>query len=376
MKRLLPLFLVIFLILGGCAPQSENPPVLPPADDTSNQTPVVPDTPQGDNEIPDMPTPDPVVAYRNPLNGAPLETPYLGRPVAVMLNNIKEAMPQFGVSKADILYEVLAEGGVTRCMGIFSDISNVNSVGSIRSARKYYVQLAQAYQAIYLHFGGSEEALNYLKNIGWNDIDGSNGGDCYFFDKNRNNHGYASYHCWFATGSKVLPYAEKLHFKTQYDTEKSYGMTFNDDKIIVGGSGNKVVVNFHLNGPATANAKKTTLTYNTETKTYFAHQSGNSHGNGSNYVDGATGETLDFRNVLVLRAASALQADNYLLTVNTVGSGTGYFLCNGYSVPISWSRASANDPFTYTLENGDPVTFGVGSTYIAVVPTGATVSIT
>ena len=77
--------------------------------------------------------------------------------------------------------------------------------------------------------------------------------------------------------------------------------------------------------------------------------------------------------LIALYAPTSLQSDQYLLTVDTTGTGTGYFACNGQIVEINWSRATVNDPFTFTLTNGNPVTFGVGATYIGVIPTGATV---
>ena len=90
-------------------------------------------------------------------------------------------------------------------------------------------------------------------------------------------------------------------------------------------------------------------------------------------MDASTGKTVTFRNILVLRMATSVQSDGQLLTINTTGSGSGYFICNGQIVNIKWSRSSVTQPFTYTLENGTPITFGVGSTYIGVVPTNATI---
>ena len=65
--------------------------------------------------------------------------------------------------------------------------------------------------------------------------------------------------------------------------------------------------------------------------------------------------------------------NNLLLTINTFGSGTGYFACNGRMIPILWSRDGLEDPFVYTLEDGTPLTFGTGTTYIAVVPQKSTI---
>lgn len=373
MKRFLPLLLVLLLLLSACAPAQgpvENP-VDPPNSDSSQNSENNDPNPNPNPDPDPEPDPEPVLNYVHPLTGEKLETPYLGRPVAVMLNNIKQAMPQHGVSQADILYEVLAEGGITRCMGIFSDISAVEKVGSIRSARKYYVQLAQGYNALYVHFGGSPEALNYLKSIKWHEMDGMKGDKCFVQDKDRLKNGYSSEHTWFAVGSGILDYATRLNFTTSYEQEKTYGMTFSET-LLVGQPVNKVKVYF--NWGSTPSGKATTLTYDESTKNYFAFQSGGNHGSGSDYIDGNTRETISFRNVLVLRAPTSIQSDGKLLTVETTGSGTGYFACNGQMLPIKWSRASVNEPFSFTLENGNPLTFATGKTYIAVVPTAAAVT--
>lgn len=318
---------------------------------------------------------EPVLNYVHPLTGEALAEPMLQRPVAIMLNNIRSAMPQHGVSQADILYEVLAEGGITRCMGIYTDVASVEKIGAIRSARLYYVQIAQGYSAYYVHAGGSTEAKNYLGKIKNMDLDAGKSATYFYRDKDRLNAGYSLEHTLFSSGEKILGYAQQLNVTTAYEEEKSYGMTFDDDKVIVGQSAEKVGVYFNMGGNPGSGSKCTSFTYNPETKTYFAFQSGNTHGSGSNYIDGNNKETIAFRNIVVLRMKTVDQNDkSHHLTVTNVGSGEGYFACNGQIVPIKWSRASVNEPFAFTLENGNPVTFGVGSTYIGVVPTGATVT--
>ena len=98
------------------------------------------------------------------------------RPVAVMLNNLKKAQPQLGnVSMADIIYEVPAEGGITRMLAVYQTLDGVGTLGSIRSARPYYIELALGHDALYVHAGGSPEAYQDLKSWKVNNIDGVNG---------------------------------------------------------------------------------------------------------------------------------------------------------------------------------------------------------
>lgn len=377
MKRILLLMLLFGVLLCGCA--SEAAPqqtttagttAQPPATTVQQTTTVPPATTVPPTTVPVTtvpPTTAPVLPYAAPLTGEPLAQPQLQRPIAVMLNNIKDAMPQHGVSQADILYEVLAEGGITRCMGIYGDISDVEKIGSIRSARKYYVDLARGYNAAYVHAGGSAEASSYLTGLRSMNLDAGYSATHFYRDQWRLNNGYSIEHTLFSSGEKILSFAATQNVSTTLSEEKTYGMTFAETPEISGQSGKKMTVYFHLNGRPSGNTKKTVLTYDPEDGNYDAAQHGGS------YVDGNTWKGISFRNVVVLRCATNLQSGGLLLTVQTTGSGTGYFACDGKMIPIRWSRSSVTEPFRFTTESGDPVVFGVGSTYIAVVPNGASV---
>lgn len=372
MKRLLPILLVLVMLLSGCAkPPVETTPTdtqgtVPPTTNTppTTQPPVT--TAPTDPSQPDATQPE--LNYRHPLTGEALAEPMLQRPVAVMLNNIKAAMPQHGVSQADILFEVLAEGGITRCVGVYTDLESVEKIGSIRSARKYFVELALAYNAAYVHAGGSSEANAFLKTLKDMDLDAGLSATHFYRDQDRLNAGYSLEHTLFSSGEKILAYAQQRGVTTALDAEKNYGMAFDDEKVIAGNSAEKVTVYFNMGGNPGRYTKSTAFTYDKATKLYTAAQYG------SDYIDGNTKEAIAFRNVVVLYTSNSLQSNNYHLTVKTTGTGTGHFACNGQMVNIQWSRASLNDPFTFTLENGEPLTLGVGATYIGVVPTGATVT--
>lgn len=89
-----------------------------------------------------------------------------------MINNIVYAQPQVGISNADIIYEIPAEGGITRMMAIFSHLYDIESVGSIRSLRPYYLSVALSYDAIVIHAGGSEQAYSDVKTYNADHLDG------------------------------------------------------------------------------------------------------------------------------------------------------------------------------------------------------------
>ena len=130
-KRVLAMFLatMMLLSLAGCGKKEE--PAVPAAEPESIEEPAPEPEP--------VPEPESVgPAGTNPLTGLPMEPEYENdRPVAVMFNNLKAAQPQLGISQADIIYEVSAEGGITRMLGVFQSLEGVGTLGSIRSSRPY-----------------------------------------------------------------------------------------------------------------------------------------------------------------------------------------------------------------------------------------------
>lgn len=379
MKRIFALILALYLVLlCGCSPEAPDesiPETTPTTDPTTSNT---TSTQPSETQAPSTGSTELTGTY-NPLTGEKMESAANLRPFAVVLNNTKKDLPQYGAGAADILYEALIEGE-TRMLGIFYDpvASGAETLGMIRSARYYFIQIAQSYDAIYVHNGGSRDpeigGYNYFEKTGWNHMDAitTGGGKDYFYSPTNNMSGPVH-----IRPQGMVALAEKLKFETTRKEPLDLGLKFDDDTVIIGKPANTVKAWFNFSGtPSEKWTKSTTLTYNAEDKLYYASQYG------SDYVDGNTGETVSFRNVLVLRTAisqkagTAANTADLLLYVKTTGSGTGYFVCNGQAVEINWSRESVTDPFQYTLaSNGEPVTFGVGKTYVAIVPEKATVEI-
>ena len=133
MKRLLPLLLILMVLLSACAksPVETTPTdtqgtgTVPPTTITTTPPTTQPPATTVPTDPSEPEDTQPELNYQHPLTGEALAEPMLQRPVAVMLNNIVAAMPQHGVSQADILYEVLAEGGITRCVGIYTNLESV-----------------------------------------------------------------------------------------------------------------------------------------------------------------------------------------------------------------------------------------------------------
>lgn len=356
---------IVALAVGSCAPEAV--PTEPPTEITT----TIPATEPPTQPPTQPPTAAPVI-YRHPLTGEPMETEVMtARPFCVMLNNYKTSIPIHGNSQADIYYEAMTEGGWTRCMGVFTDIAAVEQLGAIRSARKYFVNVALSYDAIYVHYGQSKGiagAKEYIAETGINTMHGAGNAYSYFFEsQDRKNDGYnPGDECHFLVGQKAIDYATKKGYTLERAEGYDYGLQFDDEKVIVGQKADVVTIYFHMSGTPGSGTKTTKMTYDPETKLYNAFQYGKDN------VDGNTGKVLGFRNVFVLKAPTQKVPNSSRLDMDLVGEGEGYFACNGQLVPIKWSRESERTPFVYTLEDGTPLTLGVGKSYVALVPTGAT----
>lgn len=371
MKRVFAVLLTLTLLLSGCQAQPQQIETTQPtagsaAQPTAEPTtePTVPPTTQPQTEL----TTEPPLLYTNPLTGEPCAEPVTQRPVAVVINNIRQAQPLHGISQAQILYEITAEGGgtITRLLGIFTDVSEVEKVGSIRSARTYLIDLARAHNAILVHCGGSEYAYSELQSSGWARLDQTYNGSYFYRDTARKNAGYATEHTLFANGAKLMEGILSKNYTMTDDRQTN--VSFTEDAAPANGeAAATVTLQFSSGG------KQTVMTYDETEGVYKGEQRfRNSQGKltiTEPLADANTGETVGYENLIVLRVRTT--TDGYRMFTDQVGSGEGWFACGGRIVPILWSRESTDSQFVYTLTDGTPLTLGIGKTYVGILSNSA-----
>ena len=222
-KRIISLILVCLMLLSVCACK-KNEDNGDETTDVQTEKPVKETTEADSTTESETDIVDNGPQFTNPLTGLESEVDLSKkRPVSIMVNNIGVSLPQSGISYADILFECLAEGGITRLMMISTEYEKLPKVGSVRSARDYYIDYAESFNCIFIHAGGSTYAYDTLATRGTNRIDGVNGPSPYGTfarDQERLNSGYAMEHTLFLQGGEAIKAAiESLN----YSTEKSEG---------------------------------------------------------------------------------------------------------------------------------------------------------
>ena len=352
---------LLLSLLAGCTR---------PAEDPAGSSSSLPDEPSVSVIAPADPEPEPEAdPFVNPLTGEGCQTDMgKDRPVAVMLNNLEKALPQLGVSQADIIYEAVAEGGITRMLGVFQSVEGVGEIGSVRSARDYFVSLALGHDAIFLHAGGSDQAYISIKNWGVTALDCVNGpyeGTLFWRDADRRKT-MGLEHSVLTSGEviqELLPTYSRvtLEHKADYDTGLSF---LPEGETAQGTPAQQVEIRF-------SSYKTGVFTYDPDTGLYLVEEYG------SPYVDGNTGEQVGVKNVLALFTdISSIPGDSAgRQSVRTTGTGEGLFWCDGVQQPITWSKESHDSPLTYYDSQGEPLELGVGHTYVNIVGGSSAVTV-
>ncbi len=301
---------------------------------------------------------DPNSYVENPLTG---ENNLIGsrkykRPIAIMVNNISIAQKvQTGVGKADLVFETEVEGGITRLMAVYSDPSKVSAIGSVRSARVVYADIAGGLGAFYVHHG-----IDYDYCDPHIEENGIVHGDINPPYAKRQKNGLASEHTLYTSGENLLAFQTKLGYDN--DVQINSFATFSaTDVALVGGVANFVRVPFNT-------GYKTDFIYNAETKKYTRAR------DKAPFTDYSTGETEEFKNVFVLKTTMSYYADNKHRVVD-LESGDGYYFSNGQYEEIKWSKGAPTDPFKFTKADGTALTVNAGNSYICIPKSDITVTI-
>ena len=300
----------------------------------------------------------------NPLTGVKTNKKlYNQRPVSIMVNNIYSSLPQEGVGQADILYECLAEGGIPRLLMIVSDYSSITKVGSVRSARDYYIDYAEGYDCIFVHAGGSTYAYNTFDERGTERLDGVRGptiNELFIRDPERVGKYISEHTLVVQSGEKLKEAIEFYEYRTKTDKAHKTPMNF----VAVGEKTTLKDKAKHVK-VVMSGAQTVDYVYSTEDGKYLRYQY-----NGERHIDNTTGKQLSFKNVILIFTEHQLIAgdEKNRINVQTTGTGEGWYITNGTYQKITWKKDEASSVTKYFYENGKEVKLNRGKTMINVVP--------
>ncbi|PIY95987.1 MAG: DUF3048 domain-containing protein [Candidatus Kerfeldbacteria bacterium CG_4_10_14_0_8_um_filter_42_10] len=274
-------------------------------------------------------------------------------PIAVMVENLFTIRPQSGLDKAGVVYEALAEGGITRFMAIYSTNEAIAEIGPVRSARDYYLDWLSEYNALYAHCGGSPSALGLIKDYDVLNLDQISGDHPYFWrDSSR---ATASEHTLF-TSSELLTFArrdkgipEEGDFKPwPYKEEASLAERPTEAK--------KITIDFSIF------SYKVEYQYDRDNNQYLRFNGGEPH------LDFKTQKQLTAKNVIVQYVKTRL-ADPTRLAMETIGEGGALVFQDGQMINATWKKEDRETRTRFYDSNGEEIRFNAGQIWVEVVPT-------
>lgn len=278
------------------------------------------------------------------------------RPVAVMINNAPAARPQWGLCSPDIVIEGLAEGGITRMMWLFSDVKSIPKIGSVRSARHDFLEMAEGFDAIFVHWGGSVYAYDALKQRNIDDIDGLVHSTTYFYrDKSRN---VGLEHTGCTDGEHLTQAIEKLDIRQAAKKDYRAPFAFAEEgkpKSLSGGACESITFSF-------SNAYTHMFRYDGSTGLYQ-----NFLNDQPMTEDG--GKQMAVTNVLLLYCPIKSMGDASGCIDMDLTGGSGVYATNGTQEQITWKKGNTpSNPLKLYAADGTELTLNTGKSYIGLVP--------
>ena len=296
----------------------------------------------------------PVETFTHPLTGIQLEDDAIlaNRPAAIMVSNIAVARQvQAGMPYADVTFETVVEGGITRYLAVFQDIENMSNVGSIRSARHIHFNLAAGLDAIFVHHGS--DRVNTLPAMQAANADNQNIGVNQGAFRHAN--GLSSEHTLYTSGELLHSYLAGRNVRLTRENPRNL-FNFAEDVITLEDShGPEVLVRF-------SGASTSRFVFNETTHRYTRH-SGNTAD-----TDFFTQSAVEVTNIFILFDDIAPFPNGVHMRANLQG-GRGYYITNGGFVPIRWQKGAANDPLRLFDDEGNDLLVNPGRSWISLIPT-------
>ena len=344
---LLIVCLAVVSVFAACKKRdSETEPMTEPPTETTEEI-TEPPTDPSDN-----------VNY-NPLTGlcdAPENAKY-SRPIAIVMSNAPKARPQWGINSPDIMIEGLVEGGITRMLGLFTTEADIPKYGPVRSARHDFIEIAQGFDAVFVHAGESIYATRHFANYGIDDIDGCEYDGTYFRrDSERRQRGLE--HSMYIDAEYLLKTMDYQDTRTDIDQNYVNVLKFaKPEELTIPTAGSCIQADFEY-----SNSFKNKMVYDEATQLYTKYQ------DDEVMTDANTDENVTYVNVILLYTEVGSMGDSSGCIDMDLTGGSGVYISKGQYENITWSKGDATSQLKLTRADGSVLPLNPGNSYIGLVP--------
>lgn len=346
MRKLIFVMLAAVLLLAGCAGEEKE------ARENSLKEPGV----EKKEETPKIPAAEEATAEESgpiyPLTGIEADgVPSNNRIISVMVNNHTSARPQTGLSQADIVFEMLAEGSITRLLALYqSEFPDV--IGPVRSAREYYFELANGYNALYVYHGAAGFVNDMITERGIPHLDGA------IYDNNGTLFQRESFrqapHNSYLQVKGVYPEAEKKGYGTTAEMKPLPFLTAEESENLSGDPANHVKIVYD-----DAPMEIVEFSYEADIGKYIRYN------DGEKTVELESGEPIQVDSVFIVEAPHQIIDDAGRRAIDLNSGGNGYLIQQGIVREVQWEN---RDGRIIPVIDGEPAGFEPGKTWINVVP--------
>ena len=363
------LALSVSLSLCGCGDKAKEKPIEEVTLENTEDMSLLPQKPAVDtSSAEDIPPEDGMVRSKLTNEWVTADIGSL-RPLAVMIPNDSTALPHYNISNADILYECLVEGELTRLMAIYGDWTGLERVGNIRSCRDYYVYWAYEWDAIYCHAGGPFYIDEVISRKDTNNINALVAPSGVFFrstDRSAPQNLYLN-------GADVAAEAQRLGYsmtpRTGYADDNHFQFTSLSKPNTLEEYGSEAATALTIDLSNAQPITQTWFEYNAEDGLYsrFQKPSGGAH------IDAATNQQLAFKNILIQFTYHEVRdANGYLAFQCNDTTRDGWFFTNGKGIHVNWKKTSDYGATRYYDDNGKEIALNTGKTMICIIQDGDT----
>ncbi|PAE23596.1 DUF3048 domain-containing protein [Bacillus sp. 7894-2] len=335
LKRWIAVSAAAMLIVSGCSKEKAEEPAKQETEKAEEATKGV----SAEKELP----------FQYPLTGFGSETEVDGRAVAVMINNHPKARPQSGLNQADVVYEMLAEGDVTRFLAIFQS-ERPDMIGPVRSSRDYYIELAKGYDSLYIAHGYSPEAKELLDQGYVDNLNGMQYDGTLFKRESFRKAPHNSY----ISFDNVLKGAKEKNYAMEDEPKSLKFLSKEEVKAIQGEKADSAMISYLDN-----ELFNVIYEYDAGLEKYKRYS------NGELTADYKSGEPALLDNIFIAEADHRVVDSAGRRDINLTSGGKGYLLQKGKVTEVQWENI---DGRILPVLNGQQTGLVPGKTWINIVP--------